>query len=160
MILDNLFLYRENYTLKSTTGILESQDSKFKCYTLEDVVRGENIKIPGRTAIPDGIYKVILTMSHRFKRLMPMIFTESNGYELRNKGVSFKGVRFHGGNTHKNTEGCPLIAHNKLSNDLIQGTAEKDLVEYLKSKGLKEQKLPLSGDYNYVQLYIINHGRI
>lgn len=61
-----------------------------------------------------------------------MIYNQENGYELKNKGVSFKGVRLHGGNTHKNTEGCILVAYNRLSDDLIQGTAEKDLTEKLK----------------------------
>ncbi|MEM8564945.1 MAG: DUF5675 family protein [Bacteroidota bacterium] len=126
-----LKLVRDTYTLKSTVGKLYVNDVFF-CHTLEDVVRGEGIKIKAHTAIPSGVYKVDLSISHRFKRIMPMIYTEDNRYEIKLGGIGFKGVRFHGGNTHKNTEGCPLVAYNRLSDDLIQGTAEKELTAKLK----------------------------
>lgn len=131
-----LILRRKYYTLKSTTGEL-FLNGEFFCYTLEDVVRGENIKIPAQTAIPDGIYNVDLSVSNRFKRLMPMIYSEPNGYELTNKGISFKGIRMHGGNTHEHSEGCILVAKNRLNDDLIQGTMERPLVEELKKLGGK-----------------------
>lgn len=130
----DLVLTRKKYTLKSTTGELYLQNQFFS-YTLEDVVRGENIKIPAQTSIPSGVYRVSLSMSHRFQRIMPMVYTEPNGYELRNKGVSFKGIRIHGGNTHENTEGCILVAKNRLNDDLIQGSMEKELVKRLQDLG-------------------------
>src|SRR5690606_14304558 len=102
----NLLLVRDTFTANSTTGRLYI-NGKYFCYTLEDVVRGYGIKVPGKTAIPAGTYQVMLTMSSRFNRLMPMLFTEENGYELKSGGISFKGIRLHGGNTHLNTEGCP-----------------------------------------------------
>ena len=70
--------------------------------TLEDPDRhledgGE--KTYGDTAIPRGRYRVILTFSHRFQKLMPEIL-----------GVhQFTGVRIHGGNTTVDTLGCPLL---------------------------------------------------
>jgi hypothetical protein len=129
-----LYLTRKNYTLTSTTGEL-FLNNEFFCYTLEDTVRGENIKIAKHTAIPCGIYKVKLSMSNRFQRLMPMIYTETNEYEIIKEGISFKGVRMHGGNTHENTEGCILVAKNLLNDDLIQGTMERPLVEKLEELG-------------------------
>ena len=70
--------------------------------TLEDKDRfleSGGVKIHGDTAIPRGQYRVILSMSARFKRVMPEVL-----------GVpGFTGVRIHGGNTEANTEGCPLL---------------------------------------------------
>ena len=63
-------------------------------FTLEDKVRPKKIK--GETAIDSGEYEVVLSMSPRFKRIMPEILNVPN----------FVGVRIHGGNTHKDTEGC------------------------------------------------------
>lgn len=129
-----LYLTRKKYTLKSTTGKLYL-NNEFFCYTLENTVRGANIKIPEFTAIPAGKYKVKLSESYRFKRIMPMIYSELNGYELKANGISFKGIRMHGGNTHENTEGCILVAKNRLNDDLIQGTMERPLVEALEKLG-------------------------
>lgn len=128
----HLLLIRDNYTLNSTTGKLYLNGRYFG-YTLEDVSRGENIKIPGETCIPEGTYKVKSSISRRFKRIMPMIYNQTNGYELVNKGISFKGLRLHGGNRSKDTHGCVLIAQNKLDNDTIQGSLEKDLVKAIGS---------------------------
>ena len=126
----NLLLIRDTYTNLSTVGKLYVNGTFF-CHTLEDVARAYGVKIKGETAIPQGEYLVDLSTSYRFKRIMPMIYTESNGYELKSGGISFKGIRIHGGNTHKNTDGCVLVAHNRLNYNLIQGTAEKDLVSLL-----------------------------
>lgn len=126
-----LLIIRDTHTLKSTVGKLFI-NGEFFCYTLEDVVRGEGIKIYGDTAIPAGEYKVKLSMSSRFQRLMPMVFTEDNEYEVIKGGIGFKGIRMHGGNTHKDTHGCVLVCHNRLNDNTIQGTAEKDLVKELK----------------------------
>ncbi len=129
-----LELKRDTYTLSSTVGKLYL-DGKFFGHTLEDVSRGENIKIYGETAIPTGIYHVKLSISHRFKRIMPMIYTEANGYELINKGISFKGIRIHGGNRSKDSHGCILLAKNKINDDLIQGSLEDELTTKLQSLG-------------------------
>ncbi len=133
----------KNSTLKSTPGHVYLNGERF-CYTLEDVVRGANIKIPGETAIPAGTYFVDITMSNRFKRRMPIIFNKPifgggtfSGYEIEENGVRFVGCRLHGGNRAADTHGCPLVAYNKLDNDTIQGTAEKDLTEKLIQLGGK-----------------------
>lgn len=118
------------YTARTTIGklFLPAQDdgSSF-CFVLEDTVRANGIKVPGETAIPEGIYKVKVTMSSRFKRFMPILYTESNEYEIKMGGIGYKGVRFHGGNTHLDSAGCPLVAYNYISDRKIQGTAEKAL---------------------------------
>lgn len=126
-----LELVRDTFTMRATAGRLLINGKPF-CFTLEDAVRGDGVKIDSETAIPEyGGYLVKVTHSPRFNRLMPIIFTEPNEIEVKVKGVSFLGVRFHGGNTHSNTAGCPLVAYNRLNDTTIQGTAEKDLTVFL-----------------------------
>jgi hypothetical protein len=88
-------------------------------YILEDVIRDKKIK--HETAIDAGIYKVILTHSNRFNRIMPLLLNVPN----------FSGVRLHGGNTHKDTSGCPMIAKNRINDNMIQGSLEKELTKII-----------------------------
>lgn len=125
-----LKLIRHLHGLKTTIGRMYL-NGKYFGYVLEDVVRGTGIKIMGETAIPAGTYNVKVSMSGRFKRLMPMIYSEENGYELIADGKSFKGIRIHGGNRAKDTHGCPLIAKNFIDADTIQGSLEKTLTKEL-----------------------------
>lgn len=133
MKLLNLTLNRHTFTETETLGNLLANGKMF-CYTLEDKVRkpGE-AKVHGATAIPAGRYEVIVTMSNRFKRLMPLLVKVPN----------FEGVRLHGGNVHLNSDGCPLVAYNQYKNkphpiytkikNWIQGSAEKDLTKLIQS---------------------------
>jgi hypothetical protein len=96
---------RLHRTERSTIGELFI-DGKFECYTLEDVER--KVKIPSETAIPKGTYIVGITLSNRFKRLLPILINVPN----------FEGVRIHSGNTNHNTEGCILVGTTR-SKDFI-----------------------------------------
>jgi hypothetical protein len=96
----NLLLQREILTDKSTIGQL-FVDGERECFTLEDVVRPE--KIFGKTAIPSGKFRVVVTESQRFKEPLPLLL-EVPGYV---------GVRIHPGNTDKDTEGCILVGLTK-----------------------------------------------
>ena len=89
----------------STIGEL-SIDGKFECYTLEDKER--EIKIKSETAIPKGTYLVGITLSNRFKRLLPILVNVPN----------FEGVRIHSGNSNHDTEGCILVGTTR-STDFI-----------------------------------------
>lgn len=95
-----LLLKRLHKTDKSTIGELYV-DGKFECYTLEDVERKD--KVFGKTAIPKGTYEVIMTMSNRFKKMMPLLLNVP-GYE---------GVRIHSGNKPEDTEGCLLLGKTR-----------------------------------------------
>lgn len=94
-------------------------DNKYFCDTLEDKDRGLKdsmsvndilrIKVKGETCIPSGTYKVDYTYSPRFKKKMPLVCNV--------KG--FEGIRFHTGNTDKDSEGCILVGLNKIKGKLI-----------------------------------------
>jgi hypothetical protein len=99
-------LLRKEKSSLSTVGEL-FVDGKFECYTLEDVVRDlskPHGKVPGQTAIPAGTYKVALTMSNRFKKVLPLLLDVPH----------FEGIRIHSGNTAADTEGCILVGTSKL----------------------------------------------
>ena len=118
---------RDSYTARTTLGKLYI-DGVYFCETLEDTVRPFGIKVPGETAIPEGItYIVKVTYSNRFKRDMISITTDGN-FTLSANGITFKGIRAHGGNTHNNTHGCPLVAKKRLDDNTIQGTMESSLL--------------------------------
>ena len=124
MIKKELLIKRYIYNDSKTTGGEENNigdffiDGEFFCYSLEDKIRFE--KVYGKTAIPDGRYKVVLTHSRRFKRIMPLLVKVKN----------FEGVRLHGGNSAENSHGCPLIAFH-TDKIKIWGTAERILTKKL-----------------------------
>jgi hypothetical protein len=95
-----LKLARKTFTEESTIGEL-SIDGKFECFTLEDKVRA--VKVHGKTAIPEGIYEVIINFSPRFKKQLPRLLNVPN----------FDGILIHPGNTAANTDGCILVGTTK-----------------------------------------------
>ena len=78
-------------------------DGHWQCHTLEDVIRPAGAKVYGETAIPAGRYKLILSMSNRFKKIMPEVVAVPG----------FAGIRIHAGNTAKDTEGCLLLGQTR-----------------------------------------------
>ena len=129
----------DNIEQKFTHGelFIKSNGDKWLdfCYTLEDQVRdinksgdfdGEEKKVYGETAIPFGFYHGQVTFSNRFKREMPAIFDVPG----------FEGIRMHGGNTNKDTLGCPLVAHNTDNKGKIWGSAESELTKLIKENDI------------------------
>lgn len=99
-----LTLERDILKPEYTLGKL-SIDGTFFCYVVEDVVR-QGAKVHGKTAIPYGRYKVIINMSNRFKKLMPLLLDVPQ----------FEGIRIHAGNTALDTEGCLIVGMARTDN--------------------------------------------
>ena len=128
----NLVVVRRERTKVSTIGEL-SINGKFFCYTIEDFDRDANkdgdiddageAKVFGETAIPSGTYKVIVSLSQRFKRDLPLLV-----------GVKgFDGIRIHKGNYAKDSHGCLIVGYKKDKDAVRESTkCEADLVAELK----------------------------
>jgi len=131
-----LILRRKYLGAKYTIGALYI-DGVYLCDTLEDQVRDINHdgdlndegegKVFGETSIPYGIYAVDLTMSPKFKRLLPLI-----------KDVPhFTGIRIHRGNAAKDTHGCILLGENKEKGKVLFSTKYEMLVIEKMMEGIK-----------------------
>jgi hypothetical protein len=124
----NMYLLRQKFNRQSTEGIFLLGDVRAG-FSLEDRVRelgpdGKG-KIPKQTAIPAGRYEVVLTESTRFKKVLPLLLNVP----------FFDGVRIHGGNTHEDTEGCPLVAASRVINkESIYGNITDSVVATLQGK--------------------------
>lgn len=85
-------------------------DGVFACRTLEDVER-KGPKIAHETAIPAGRYRVAITRSARFGKMLPILLDVPG----------FDGIRMHSGNVAADTAGCILVGQSK-ANDSILGS--------------------------------------
>lgn len=98
-------------------------DGEYFCDTLEDTVRPKGVKIYGETAIPASTYKVVLSYSPKFKRVLPEVLSVP----------MFSGIRIHRGNYPSDTLGCILIGKNKIVGGLTESAdTEVRLMEKLK----------------------------
>lgn len=92
------------------------------CDTLELPVtlRDGRRNVPNKTAIPAGIYEIVVNVSPKFKRLLPRL--------LNVKGRD--GILIHRGNRPSDITGCILVGENKVKGMVINSTpCEQRLVE-------------------------------
>jgi hypothetical protein len=122
----DLTIYRHTFNTEGDRAVIGDlhAEGKYFCYTLEDELRADGVKVYGETCIDAGRYKYIVTMSPKFKRRMIAILNVPR----------FTGIRVHGGNRAKNTLGCPLVAFN-TDYVKIWGTAEKELLALVDKHG-------------------------
>lgn len=118
-----LTLVRINYNDKTTIGRLYI-NNEFFCYTLEDRVRPKGVKVYSETAIPSGIYKVIVSYSPKFKKLLP---------EILNVPM-FSGIRMHGGLNANSSAGCVILAKELVDENNVRGNMTEELIKKLQSK--------------------------
>ena len=120
---------RDTYTI----GRLYIDGERF-CDTLEDRVRdlSKEAKVKGRTAIPTGRYRLVLTYSPRFKRILPLLVDVP----------FFSGVRIHRGNTAKDTEGCILVGFNREVGKVLESAVtEQKLMAVLQNAANKGEQI-------------------
>lgn len=106
-------------------------DGKFYCNTLEDTVRdlSKEKKVPGKTAIPYGTYKVVFNWSPKFGRNLPRLLNVP----------AFDGILIHPGNTAEDSAGCILVGKNTAVGRLTESRYTSDklnvLIEDAQRKG-------------------------
>lgn len=119
------------------------------CDTLEDVDRGlsdamteeeiKQLKVKGQTAIPVGIYTVLLTYSPKYNKVMPLI----------NNVKGYSGIRIHSGNSSKDTEGCILVGKNTVVGRLTDSRITFNaLFKRLQQKGSNKITIEIYRTYN------------
>ena len=106
-------------------------DGKYFCDTCEDKVRDltKEQKVYGETAIPYGKYQICLSISPKFKRLLPKLLNVPH----------FEGILIHRGNTAADSAGCILVGENKEVGKVLNSTVTEqrlvDLMKKAKDKG-------------------------
>jgi hypothetical protein len=103
-------------------------DGVYFCDTFEDVNRDLNkdgdltdvgeSKVYGKTCIPVGTYKVIVNMSNRFKRLLPLLINVP----------SFDGIRIHNGIDETSSSGCIIVGKNTIVGQLTDSRKYMNLL--------------------------------
>ena len=111
-------------------------DGKYFCDTLEDQVRNlaNEKKIPKQTAIPVGVYEVIVNISPRFRRKLPRLLDVPG----------FDGILIHRGNTAEDTAGCILAGENRKRGKVVNSTRyEQQLTRILERAQEKGEKITI-----------------
>ena len=137
-----LRLERKHFKDTYTIGNLYI-DGSFFSNTLEDKNRDVNkngkfdngeAKVYAETCIPFGTYKVIVTMSPKFKRELPRLLNVP----------SFEGILIHRGNTAKDSAGCILVGENKAVGKVLNSTPyEVKLVRLMKEAIAKGEEITI-----------------
>lgn len=111
-------------------------DGEFFCNTLEDTDRGlhnkmplyqiNKIKVPSKTAIPTGTYKITLEVRspkyRDFGKYPYVRFCDAKMPRLLSV-PGFEGILIHAGNTHKDTDGCILVGKNSEVGKVLNSQA-------------------------------------
>lgn len=98
-------------------------DGRLFCDTLEDRVRDldKEEKVPGRTAIPAGTYRVEFNWSPKFGRNLPRLLDVPR----------FEGILIHPGNTADDSAGCILVGRNTAAGRLTESRDTSDRLNVL-----------------------------
>ena len=95
-------LYKKSeYTIGSL-----SINGQWICDTLEPhcIDWSKEKKIPKKTAIPEGCYRLAMRKSRKFGKMMPYLLDVPE----------FTDIMIHTGNFPKHTEGCILVGYNTV----------------------------------------------
>lgn len=115
MIINQLRTY---YNDKTTSRIFVDGD-ELDQKALEDIGRPQGVKIPKETCIPEGVYKVAITMSGRFKKPLMVLYNTSEHWIMRDD-IKFTGIRVHSGTRTEHTEGCILLPSYQELQEKVQ----------------------------------------
>lgn len=139
-----IILKRTTFTDNSTIGELKVANPNglgYHAFSIEDVDRElhqtdnltkiKSIKVHGKTAIPYGRYRVIVSYSNRFKKYLPELLDVPG----------WAGVRIHAGNTSADTEGCILPGFSKTTDFVGESRKAFDALFKLIKEAEKKEKI-------------------
>lgn len=106
MVVLERFAYRDKYVI----GRLYIGNIFF-CHTLEPQLGASD---SSKGCIPAGVYKMAMSWSPKFHKMLPILFDVPN----------FEGIRIHYGNSSKDTQGCILLGDN-TSVGLVSNSAAR-----------------------------------
>ena len=119
-----MLLVRTTFADDRTLGELYLESLGIFCDTLEphciDWLKEK--KVYGKTAIPEGRYKVKLAWSQKRGRVVPWL----------EKVPHFTGIQIHPGNVPKHTKGCILVGEESSGLLLNSNSVFKSLMNQLK----------------------------
>ena len=154
----NLLLQRKPSDENRTHGDLyilkplgEVGSRMWECFSLEDPVKPEGVKIPGKTAIPAGRYRIIINYSPRFRKHLPQLLDVPN----------FDGVRMHAGNTEGDTEGCILVGRERTETAILRSRLALDTLmnKMIETFGNTEEVwIEVKNAANYYDAYLRGTG--
>jgi hypothetical protein len=138
--------YRYLYTDDTTIGkmffeyvrdyihnpVIVSKD--FFGYTLEDTVRGKNIKVMECTAIPADIEMRVSKFHNDHYGDTLILYTEDDGITIKVDLLRWVGCLFHNGNNKDHTAGCVLVGATRTSNKTISDGLKAKLAEFIYEK--------------------------
>lgn len=126
-----ILLERDVKTPDFTLGKLYAS-GQLVAYTCEEAITPTKIK--GESAIPAGVYRVIINFSNRFQKHLPLLLDVPN----------YAGIRIHSGNTAKNrpdgtddTEGCILIGTGRNKEQVLNSRLAMSVFMPMLEEGLK-----------------------
>lgn len=126
-----LSLIRTNATPDETMGILLIGGKPF-CGTLEPPTVPNALHPKG--AIPLGWYKLTMTKSVKFGRVLPLL----------NYVPGFEGIRIHAGNNRSHTTGCILVGQ-LIGNTLLHSRSfEKELISKIQKHPNEEHYIEIT----------------
>lgn len=110
----------ENSVLGELTVWNDGVDFLYRCYTLENRSK----------SIPVGRYKVILSFSPKFNRILPLVCDVPNR----------SGIRIHTGNYYSDSSGCILVGEDWTTSHrdyMLTGSkkAFTELFDHVSNKG-------------------------
>ena len=130
------FEYQSDHT-KSIIFI----DGDFFSFGLEPEYKTANRVFGQRDLIPEGVYKVILSYSPKFKRVLPEVLN-----------VPFNsGIRIHPGNYPKDTSGCLLPGSYFVEDTLMKSRVKFDKLYDLIDKWIIN-KCEVRIDYSHLEI--------
>ena len=124
-----LKLIRLIFAAEYTEGQLYIDDEYF-CDTIEDALR--KVKIKHITCIDAGTYKVSLTYSSVFRRVLPLLHDVPK----------FSGIRIHRGNTAEHSSGC-IIVGKKIRDGFVGNSTETEKLLLKKLEGINNIEIEI-----------------